>query len=411
MTAGRCDNNPITKPARCEICDKVIKGTRSDNLINCSNTKCSSALHSACMNEKIVKDNTMTDSNVTWTCNKCNTNLSDSSTQPQEEQSNVGDILPKTLSFDILSETELLGMDTHQLIIALYKQQSDMLNVLKLLFLKTDECTSVLNENDRLKVRINALETKIENVCSTLTELDRNKSPIYGEMVKLQRSTEQPDNVDNNKSTTPESISNPNRNARLPSIAKLPAVPNAGAVPKKTQQNNISKRIVGNDPKLVTDSDTLAIGQVPPQSWSSVVQDARPAQLKSQTGRPGSGSANIRPPRPKRIKNVISGKNLAKNSLSVVAKKKSIFVTRLSPATTANDLVDFLVNLKLPFLKCTKLKTNYDSYSSFHVQVLETDFTKIFSGDVWPQGILVSEYHGPLKDDRIFEPLDQYLSS
>lgn len=63
-----------------------------------------------------------------------------------------------------------------------------------------------------------------------------------------------------------------------------------------------------------------------------------------------------------------------------------------------------LDSLKLEFVKCHKLVTKYQTYSSFHVQVLETDLERVSDPSVWPEGCIISEFYGRLKNEQIVLP-------
>lgn len=95
-------------------------------------------------------------------------------------------------------------------------------------------------------------------------------------------------------------------------------------------------------------------------------------------------------------------------SLEAVRRRRAVFVTRLSPSTTAAEVGRHLEDLSLDLLVCSRLKTSFNSYSSFHVQVFAEDFERVFSVDAWPQGALISESFGPLREERIATPHDVF---
>jgi hypothetical protein len=53
-------------------------------------------------------------------------------------------------------------------------------------------------------------------------------------------------------------------------------------------------------------------------------------------------------------------------------------------------------------LVCTRLKTKFNSYSSFHISVNEEDFPVINNTGVWPRGCLIASFYGKLITDQIF---------
>ncbi|PNF20345.1 hypothetical protein B7P43_G12886 [Cryptotermes secundus] len=93
-------------------------------------------------------------------------------------------------------------------------------------------------------------------------------------------------------------------------------------------------------------------------------------------------------------------------SLPVVKKaerSKALSVSWFSPKVTADDVHKSLKEqLTLKQLVCTKLKTKFNSYSSFHISVLEDEFSLINSTGVWPSGCLIAPYYGKPTADQIF---------
>jgi hypothetical protein len=73
--------------------------------------------------------------------------------------------------------------------------------------------------------------------------------------------------------------------------------------------------------------------------------------------------------------------------------RKSLFVSRLSPEATS-DVEKFLKDqLQLASLTCTRPKTKYNLYASFHVSDAEDDFCLINNTGVWPDGCLITPYY------------------
>ncbi|GBO16272.1 hypothetical protein AVEN_152024-1 [Araneus ventricosus] len=81
-------------------------------------------------------------------------------------------------------------------------------------------------------------------------------------------------------------------------------------------------------------------------------------------------------------------------------KRKAIFLSRLGPETTVNDITNFLAPLNLKFLQCHRLKTKYQTYASFHIDVYENDLKQLLDSTVWPEGCLIAEFYGKLRNDQ-----------
>ena len=95
-------------------------------------------------------------------------------------------------------------------------------------------------------------------------------------------------------------------------------------------------------------------------------------------------------------------------SLPTVVKKertKALFVSRFCPEVSAADVEKSLKEqLSLKKLICTRLKTKFNTYSSYHVLVLEDEFPLINNTGVWPTGCLIAPFYGKLKPDQMYSP-------
>ncbi|GBM67557.1 hypothetical protein AVEN_254938-1, partial [Araneus ventricosus] len=80
----------------------------------------------------------------------------------------------------------------------------------------------------------------------------------------------------------------------------------------------------------------------------------------------------------KRVKSdsklVIHGASKISSLKSVIKlpKRKAIFLSRLSPDTTVYEVSQFLNPLKPNHLLCRRIRTKFQSYASFHVEVFES---------------------------------------
>jgi hypothetical protein len=65
--------------------------------------------------------------------------------------------------------------------------------------------------------------------------------------------------------------------------------------------------------------------------------------------------------------------------------------------------------LKLTSLVCSRLKSKFDSYASFHVSVSEDDFPLTNNSGIWPSGCLIALFYGYLSADQI-DSVRSYIS-
>ncbi|PNF20526.1 hypothetical protein B7P43_G05329, partial [Cryptotermes secundus] len=84
---------------------------------------------------------------------------------------------------------------------------------------------------------------------------------------------------------------------------------------------------------------------------------------------------------------------------------EAFFVSRFSPEVTADDVHKSLKEqLSLKNLVCTRLRTKFNTYASFHITVTEEEFSLINDVGVWPSGCLIAPYYGKLAPDQVFTP-------
>jgi hypothetical protein len=93
-------------------------------------------------------------------------------------------------------------------------------------------------------------------------------------------------------------------------------------------------------------------------------------------------------------------------NLPIVFKKersKALFISRFSPEDLASDIENSVKEqISLKRLGCSRLKTKFNSYSSFIISVNEEDFSLINNTGVWPSGCLIAPFYGKLTSDQIF---------
>lgn len=81
-----------------------------------------------------------------------------------------------------------------------------------------------------------------------------------------------------------------------------------------------------------------------------------------------------------------------KNVINAISKNAYIFVSRLSPNTTADEMISFLQD-DYPEVKCAVLNSKYpESYSSFKVTVNLDNLERIMKTDQWPAGTIVTRF-------------------
>lgn len=100
-----------------------------------------------------------------------------------------------------------------------------------------------------------------------------------------------------------------------------------------------------------------------------------------------------------------SSKNGGITAVSVsVRHSRAVFVTRLDANCSSADVREHLGQFLGPKeLRCTKLKTRYGGYSSFHVAAVDDDIEALFDPNIWPEGCLFREFQGRLTGSRVHD--------
>lgn len=81
---------------------------------------------------------------------------------------------------------------------------------------------------------------------------------------------------------------------------------------------------------------------------------------------------------------------------------RSLFISRLSTETTSDDVTSYMKDeLHVVPIKCTPLKTKFNTYNSFHIVVDANNFDKVNNCDAWPSGVMAKPFFGRLYDDMI----------
>ncbi|CAN7986876.1 unnamed protein product, partial [Ixodes hexagonus] len=144
--------------------------------------------------------------------------------------------------------------------------------------------------------------------------------------------------------------------------------------------------------------------RIPVGPRTGAVHDGTPVMLGSMPP-PVEGAQTKRPTRPRPT---VSGSVGASSSsrLSVVSaapRPRAMFVTKLAPTTTSSDMVEHLVSVGAAPLICRKLKTRYDSYSSFYVAVDDATYETLRDPSFWLKSCLFKPFRGGLRDELLHD--------
>ena len=111
-------------------------------------------------------------------------------------------------------------------------------------------------------------------------------------------------------------------------------------------------------------------------------------------------------------KSTVQSNDLQRRKPAVIGRKSTdkirvnrnrlmkLFVSRLLPDTTEKDMSTYLKEEVGVDAKCIKLKTKFDTYASFKIEINCEPSLDVYSPDIWPKGLLVKRFFENNKSER-----------
>lgn len=344
-------------------------------------TKCENVVHFACagFSETNFRKQSKARKEV-WKCHNCKAPNSDADAGTLENQTcgelsivdvkNLFDEFSACLSSKFASIEENIQVHSSQNIAILNE-----LKELKVSFAKLQaKQETLLQENISLKKTINGF---LESSVQAAPHVPSGQNPIVTYKSALKK------NVFN--SPKPIDKSNDTTKARLNNAASTTLSPMVPPVNIIASHSTSDSQIVPDTPQADNDMSQ--------ESWNEVIykkkrQKVAPKigtrSMTSDSGQSGSGSTLVR---------------------KVVTRKRTraLFVSRFSPHVSSQQIKEIVQgNVTLSQLLVSKIKCRYQSlYSSFYVEVLESEFCLVDDVNIWPDGCLIKEFFGKLLPDTV----------
>ena len=127
----------------------------------------------------------------------------------------------------------------------------------------------------------------------------------------------------------------------------------------------------------------------PPKSPARDVPEDEPKNSETP-----EGMTKVQRRRRRRKENVIVGSSVGlKGGIKSRGRYLSLFISRLDPDVEPNVVKQFISENFEIQVECTKLKTRYDSYSSFKVEGYCNDPSIFLESSKWPENILVKKFY------------------
>jgi hypothetical protein len=100
--------------------------------------------------------------------------------------------------------------------------------------------------------------------------------------------------------------------------------------------------------------------------------------------------------------------NKENSSLKVVQRSKRLFLSRIDPKVLESDILEYIKTSLNQEVSCIKLKSKYNTYSSFCIKAEIDAYNVMNEPDFWPLGSLISPFRGkPLNDMKDDKTEDQ----
>lgn len=246
---------------------------------------------------------------------------------------------------------------------------------------------TILNDNDNDSTHIEANDKFIleifkivKSMSNELKSLRAENHEIKQELTYLKRIL----------SKDPDSSPKRNSPKNLPSVAKT-SKQNVHPPPHTSK--------MGQTSNIPVEPSTSALNSLPSNTRTSI--NEKDEVVDENNRKEDEEGFTVVKSKKRRAHHIPPLQGCKKSNSLQIAKKKSpkkeLFITRLDPETTSDDIEKFLLNdLNLTYAKCTKLKTKFDTYSSFHAYIETDEFHLVNHEDVWPDGILVKPFFGKL---------------
>ena len=166
-------------------------------------------------------------------------------------------------------------------------------------------------------------------------------------------------------------------------------------------QSEPSSNVHTESPSL-TDSDDLS--DLMDSQFADAVRHSRPSRnVTNRTNHRGNSNSRLQPHRTLPKMNgglsAVTGSAVDIRGLRAVTRNQymrpnvpSVFVSRLHPRTSEEDIARHIREKTGLRLKVQRLQTKYRYYSSFHLAVEKSLMSRLFVSRLWPQDTLVKEY-------------------
>jgi hypothetical protein len=236
------------------------------------------------------------------------------------------------------------------------------------------QTTNELNEED------SSVKDQIKMLTDQLYSLSKNQKEISEQQALMMKVNEGLQSAVNNQADAISELLTYDKDIKTSFASKLKCglAKLSPGQEKSCLANNIRQiediRTIG-DVKQSDDTD---------DGYTRVLNKRNKKELKSSQG--------IRKQDPKKSI-FITGDSEDDDKLKLAVRKSYLFVSRLDPTTTTDELMNFLKGRVNEVCTVEKLSSRHPSdYSSFKIGVTQTVFKEAFTSTFWPKGVFVSKF-------------------
>jgi hypothetical protein len=359
----------------CPLCDKPFYGKQK--YIRCG--VCEIRVHCVCLQLGDDEMATVTATGEsTYKCNKCAKEL-----EPSDDDKTPA----KSPESQCNHEGAMSSASSHEEASSLISVSSK-LEAIRL----NGKCTIELVES---------LVAMVSNLTKEVTHLKNDNVLLKEEIKNLRSIVEAPSRL--------PSQSIPREHRILPVEMSHKGAAGNNLVPTATLSTQVSPAIpipAGMTFTELSYRDVAAAGISPPKPTTLPDADGFKTvtyRKKTTTNTHPAEIAAVNRVKPRRQPLIGVGSSVSLPVITKPQRSKALFVSRFSPEVTSDDVSKTLKEqLSLERLVCTKLKTKFNTYSSFHISVTEDEFSLINNTSIWPSGCLIAPYYGKLTPDQIF---------
>lgn len=142
----------------------------------------------------------------------------------------------------------------------------------------------------------------------------------------------------------------------------------------------------------VVDKDNLTS-----QSENNVNKSVRPSYASKVKSKPKQIKPNLKD----RSTKPVIGTKVNESMLLTVEKKVVLFVSRLDPTVSKEQVIEYFKQANILSVECERLTSRYDSYSSFKIALPACHSDKVLNAEFWPIGTLVKRFIQKRKDSFV----------